>query len=404
MEASDKKIFFVNVEFPGITGKGHVYNKFDYEIVESMYSKYDDSGFPIVYNFLYKYYLGLPKSNTLITFSPDPSISASTVSGLAEKYMYTHTDSTGVMKFLSTLKIVYVTSYPHMLTEHDEINVKNLSNSVLSNLLCLNSKSFTGHKLALSSSQFILLGLNDNIIDDVEIELLGKMDVQYYTLKQIRKKGVKNIMESINEQIQDSPLMVIYDLASTAYEVAPCVNRFLKDGIRTNLKMLNGFDVNELKDIFTTLNNKNLVGLDIIGYDFRIDTKERALRVTCEAAKIPLLTLVGLKEKKINIFNESSKFLIWRPTEQKSHNDIGWFILNGVPLEMREKLIKEIDSDTITTFPIENDGIEEIVFISSTTIEDQEKKSFYDPELTIYDCVLYPAQKVSMMFELLNVV
>jgi len=402
MDETNKKPFFVNIEFPGITGKGYVYNKFDYEVTESLYTKYDNNNFPIVYNFIYKYFQSLPKNNIIVTFSPDPAISAATISGIAEKYMYTQTNSTGVMKFLSKLKILYITSYSHMLKTYDEINVKTLSNSVISNLLCTSDKSYTGHKLALSPDQFILLGLNDNLLEEGERESLEKLDMQYYTLKQVRKKGIKNIIESINEQISENPLMIIYDLATTAYEVAPCANRFLKDGIRTDLKLLNGFDINELKDIFTTINNKNIVGIDIIGYDFRIDTKERALRITCETAKIPLLTTLKLKEKKINIFNESSKFLIWRPVEQKSHNDVGWFILTNVPLDLREKLINEIDSDTITTFPIEIDGTEEVVFISTTTIEDQEKKSFYDPKLDIYDCVLYPAQKLSMMFELLN--
>ena len=51
METS-RKPFFINVEFPGITGKNIVYNKFDYEIIESMYETYSDEGFPIVYNFM----------------------------------------------------------------------------------------------------------------------------------------------------------------------------------------------------------------------------------------------------------------------------------------------------------------------------------------------------------------
>jgi hypothetical protein len=79
--------FFINVAFPSITAKGHIYNKFDMEISEEMYNKKDTLGVPIIYNYLYKYTKELSKDKIIITMSPDPAIVASTIAGSAEKYM-----------------------------------------------------------------------------------------------------------------------------------------------------------------------------------------------------------------------------------------------------------------------------------------------------------------------------
>ncbi len=82
--------------------------------------------------------------------------------------------------------------------------------------------------------------------------------------------------------------------------------------------------------------------------------------------------------------------------------DLGWFILKGVSLETRESVIKCIDPDVIKTITIDVDGVDETVMVTTTTIAEQEQKSFYDQNLKITDCVLFPAQKLYMMFELLN--
>ena len=161
-------------------------------------------------------------------------------------------------------------------------------------------------------------------------------------------------------------------------------------------------NISELRELFLSIDKTNLVGIDITGFDFRIESKERAYRISCEAAKIPLYTILGMKEKKINIFNESSKFLIFRPLEQLSVMDLGWFILKGTSLELREEIIKCISDDTIQSLDIDLDGKHETVMITTTTMSEQEQLSFYDPNLKISDGVLFPAQKLYMAFELLN--
>ena len=395
-----KTPFLININFAQITAKGNICNKFDYDVIESMYETYDEDNNPIVYNFLYKYLLQLSKDKISVVFSPDPAISASSIAANAEKYMYIQPNGNNA-KYLSNLKIIYLTSTPHLLTDYDDVNVENFSHSIISNLVCSDDITFTKHKLALESSQFILIGINDNIINELQREQLNNSNVTYFTLDQVRKKGIKNVFNSVKDIIGDDPVHIIFDLSATAYETAPCVTRFLD--LKTSTSKLNGFSTDELQKIFTQMPKNNIVGLDITGYDFRINDKERAHRITCEIAKLPLAYLLKIKEKKINVFNENSSILIWRPTDKVSEDDIGWFILRGVSLEIREQLISALTNDKIITFSIEDDnGEEQEVLISTTTMAEQETKIYGDESLGTLDCVLFCEEKVNMMFELLN--
>lgn len=398
-----KETFLINVVCNNITAKDHMFKEFNYEVIDAMYKTYDENGFPLVYNFLYKYISALPINNNkvIVTLSPDPVISGSTISAMSEKYIYNEIVNNKV-NFLSKLKILYITPSSHVLNNYSDITIENLRNSMLSHLLGQQSITYMGNKLNLSKDQFILIGLNDELLNNDEKEELDKLDIKYFTLKQLRKKGITNVIKSINCNFSNDPLMVIYDMSCTSYETAPCVSRFLRDGTRTELKLLNGFNEKELRELFLAIDKNKLVACDITGFDLRIENKERAYRITCEACKIPFYTLIGMKEKKINIFNETSKFIIWRPFEQTSETDIGWFIMKGLSLIDRENIIKSIPSDTIINFVVDIEGVEETVLLAVTTIEEQNEKCFYSSDVKINDCVLYPAQKLSMVFELLN--
>src|SRR3989339_2167701 len=225
--------FIININFPSITAKGHILNKFDYETSNDLYNYHDEYGYPIIYNFLYKYVLQFHENKKLITFSPDPAISSATISGFSERqnFMFFDSDNGETLNYHSKLKIIYLTSTPHLNTEKGEITIKNITNSILSNLLCLNDVSFTGHKLKLESNNFFLIGLNEHLIEDEQFETLNKLNIMYFTLNQLRKKGIINIIQSINSIIDNNPILIIYDLSVTSFEIAPCVNRFTKDGL-----------------------------------------------------------------------------------------------------------------------------------------------------------------------------
>lgn len=406
MESTINNTYFININCNEITGKNHVYNKFDYEVINELYKTCNEDGYPIVYNLIYKLALTIPKSKKIITLSPDPAISSATIAGLAEKYMCGQFDSTSTIS-MPKLRILYLTASPHLLTNFKDITFENLRNSIISNAMCvlnIGTPSYTAHKLALHPDQFFLIGINDNLLEDDEREILDNSGITYFTMKQLRSKKISNVMDFINDKIMSDPLMVVFDMGSTSYNTAPCVTRFLKDGTKTNITDLNGFDKPELTEIFSKINKENLVGLDITSFDFRIDNKEIAYRISCEAARLPLSLLLEIKEKKINIFNEHSRFLIYRPIEQLSEFDVGWYILRGVPLNIREQIMKHIDDDTITSVQIDvnDDGVEQMVLITTTTMFEQEQKSIFAKGAKITDCNLYQTEKTSMMFELLN--
>ena len=417
MSAVEDGMYFINIKFNEMSGNKHIYSKNDYETIEELYDNGDEYGHPIVYNLIHKLVLNVPKQKKIITFSPDPAISCSTMTGLAEKF---NCGQDTMNEKFPKLRVIYLTPSAHLLTNYKEITIENLSNSIISNAMGQTKNSYVGHKMTMTADQFFLIGINDDLIDDDEIEELNNSQITYFTLNQIRKKGIKTIIDYINEKILFDPFMVVFDMASTSYKSCPCVSRFLKDGIKTSITKLNGFDQSELLEIFEKINSENLVGLDITGFDFRIDDKELAYRISCEIARIPLRKLLKIKEKKINIFDESSKFLIFKPIEKQINQanteidtsdikldigeDVGWYILRGVSLQLREELISHIDDDTIETLFIDVDGNgeEKLVLITTTTMAEQEEKSVLAKGTTIKDRCLCVNEKISMMFELLN--
>jgi len=394
---------FINVKLQQITAKQHIKDEFDYEISDMFYEKYSEAGVPLVYNFLYKYILqNVPKNHRVITMSPDPLISTSTMVGLAEKYMYTEVEQyegKDCLIFKSNLKIIYFTAQPHLSEEVKEISLSELTKMTLANVLCSTESTITGHKLALSPDQFILVGINMNILEEQQKDELSKSEIKYYTLQQIRKKQIKNIMKAINNYIGNDPVHLIFDMSCVSVEVAPCVTRFIDS---TKYKTIDGLNIKEIEESMTLLNKKNLVGFDITGYDLRIERSERAFRVTCEIPRRLLTIVLGIKEKKLNIFNECSKFLIWRPIDQDCPEDVGWFVLKNVPIDVREQLIENIGNDNIISFETEDDNGEIIdAYVTVTTMQEQQERTYCDVT-SVHDCVLFPAQKVYAMFEMLN--
>lgn len=392
----------ININLLGITAINHIYNKYDYEINDDLYKNTNDECIPIVYNFMYKYCKQLPQEKIIVTLSPDQAISGSTISALSEKYMYTisNYDEKNIIKYMSNLKIIYMTSRAGIskFTE-DDVSIKSCTNSIISNLLRLNDITYTKHELTLSSSQFIMIGLNPQVMETIDEEELSSNQITYFTLQHLKKKGIENITNSINEIIGDSPVHIIFDMSVMSDEVAPCVTRFFAN---ISKERIDGLTLNELTCFLNIINKKNIVGIDITGYDLRTVDTEVVYRVTCEIGKIVLKNLLDIKEKKINIFNENSKFFIWRNVKQKSHDDIGWFILRNISIELKEKLLNSFDEENIICMSFANDDNEiEDAYISVTTMNDQYTKSFFLAK-NINDCILFPEEKVHMMFELIN--
>jgi len=160
------------------------------------------------------------------------------------------------------------------------------------------------------------------------------------------------------------------------------------------------FDHNEITKIIETLRNK-VVSIDITGYNASSLNNTKDVNIL-KLMRLFMVDIMSLKEKKINIFSEDTRFLIYRPIEQENSDDIGWYILRFTDLNKREEILKKIDADDIVNITIDDDDGEEIdIYVTSTTISEQEQMSYYTAT-NILDKCLFPTEKVSMLFELVN--
>jgi len=123
----------------------------------------------------------------------------------------------------------------------------------------------------------------------------------------------------------------------------------------------------------------------------------RELAIKGEEFRSYLKEVFNVKEKNLNIFTEDSRFLIYRPMSQNNEEDYGWYILRNTPKEYKETILKKLEINNIIDIEIDNEDF----LLSSTTINEQNDKSYYFCN-SILDTVLYPQEKQSMIFELIN--
>jgi hypothetical protein len=387
---------FINIRLDEITAKNNIYSEFDYESDIELYKKFNKINIPVIYNHMYNYIKSLDIKIRPITFSPDPAISSSIITSLSEKYMYNEMID-GSVKYLSNLKIIMISPFSHV-SDIIDIGIENISKGIISNCICDSKISYTDHKLVLSSSQFYVIGINDYILNDIDKEKLDSIEITYYTMTQLRKKGISKIIKSIVSSIDDNAVHIVFNMGSLNSTKISTVTRFTTELEKFNI----GFSINEISEMLELLSTLNIVGLDIVGYNL-IDVKTKEDKLICEIAKLPLKILLHIKEKKINIFNQHTKFIIWRPFNKISVDDIGWFIMRGLSNDMKEEFLSKLTLDKITFIEIENDeGQKEKILLSSTTIEEQEYTTYYDDMTRVEDCVVFPEEKISMIFELIN--
>jgi len=392
------KPFMINVEMNIITAQGYISNDFDHNVTKDMYDTITTEGYPQTYEYMYQYIKRLDlHDKPLVTYSPDQAISTSTILAMSEKY--------------PNLKIIYLTSKTHLHTLFEPINIKTSTNTIITKLLMR----------GLKTEQFIVLGVNEQNDD---IELLDESGIIYHSLNKITKIDIGLIASSINIFCGKNPVHVIFDMSVMDISVAPCVTRFVYDNVdnlsnidknkednnfkeifnTTKINDCKGILLNQIDSIFDSISSLHVVAIDVTSYDTRIIENIKnniAHRVTCETARRPILKILKIKEKKINIFNEHSKFLIWRHAEQLSPDDVHWFILRGMNLETREKLLSQFNDDTIKIMPIEDGDNEIYVYITVTTLAKQETMSAaLTYELT--DCALEYNEKFLAPFELIN--
>jgi len=387
--------------------EGIIRNKID-NIIEINYEK----------NYEKNYYENLMKKmkdiinsdNIYINLSTDRAISASTLSAINkyidDKYKVIYIDSTPDLNILN---------YDNIQQNNQEEN-ESYRTSVISNLLSIHSnrmnpsdtecikRSFTKHHIDYNLSQFIFLGLQE--LSDYEQTLLINMNAEYYKLENLNK-NLERILDKIVYDNKDEKCIIIFDMSVCNINCAPCV-------IRENNRGINIDQLNMIIDKLSKLNKIKMI--DITGFQLEQDSAN--YRITVDTIVKIYSKLLKLKEYSINVFNENSKFLIYKPLDEiYEENEHGWYILRNLNLNMRNELLEELDGDSIMSLEIpkelfynnskefedfEEDFEEDIeIIIGSTTMNEQNEKSYYCTN-SYKDMVLYPDEKSVMLFELTN--
>lgn len=382
-------------------------SQFDYVVKRDMYKPHKRT--LAVYDLFRQIMADTKKQikTPIITLSPDPSISAATLAGSAEKFSYTVDDpikSSPVFK--TNLKVIYIDILPDLSTKKYE-EYTDFRTGILSDVTGIHEESFSFHRIDIPPENITLIGIDTQNLSDEQDALIRKHNITMHSLKTINKKGISSIMQKVIDTLKYDDVHIVIDLSCMQLKYAPSVIRDIDD------KDV-GFDFDQMKIIAESLKKfEHLNGVDITGYNFgqRIHKEKHRVSNLLTIKTIEMITseLINLKHQSINFFNEESKFLIWRKVHD--YDSLGWYILRNVELEDREELIKTIGDEPFVIISIPDDDIDNNdndyidngydAMIAITTMKEQNEKSYYTAE-SLYDFCLYPGEKLNMMFELLN--
>lgn len=360
--------------------------KYDFEITKTLF---DESRVDLVnnkielckgYELLYEYilkYVKMKPNDKIITVGGDHSISAGTIAAINEKYIRQIGET-----FTSDLIVLWIDAFPDLYDFNTSPN-KDLNEMPVASLLGLCDTHFTQNKLLLNPSQLIYYGLVD---DNDNTDIVKEYRIPHLTVKKINSLGTENSINAIKEMIKDKPVHVSLDMkvfdSSIVRSVIPQNDH--------------GLHLEQVENLLSGIKD-NIVSMDIVEFNPCVGTTDE-VRVTRETIRYLLAKTFDIKEKSINIFTEDSQFLVFRPAEQDDpESDFGWYLMRGLSIKDRLELINRIPDDEIITVDI---GDEEY-FVTKTTINEQNEKSYYAAE-TINDVVLFPQEKVCMCFELVN--
>ena len=415
----------------------------------------------------------------IITLSPDIAISSATISGTAERHLVrsgvTH-DLNGTkvegVDFTSDLCVLFVGSKLYLQTGCVQ-SISDCQRSTMSNAMGLcgsfdnnhdddnrndhdyrtGSESFTQHRISITPSNVIYIVTDQ--IDDAEQAVLDMMHSKpmVFSLTDVRSKGIIRIMKYVGQKFYDKKIHAVLDLSALSVFLAPAANRSVRPDAEhtdpdTDPSGLNRSEVLEIMKYVALLNAESrLEAFDLTNYNFATaqykDIAHPANLITTKIMLDVLKCIADFTERSINIFDESSKFLIWKkiptvfdlfgePDENKpaeSFDPIGWYILRNIDIGTRSELIEWFEqlkkedateaadeADTANTsdighmlkqfeypiqrFEIPDDHTMLDILISVTCPAEQNLKSYMTTGSYLDRC-LVPGEKINMAFELL---
>lgn len=253
----------------------------------------------------------------------------------------------------------------------DDIKLITVSDSSIHTIATTSVNTLPGQNYAIiyvSTKNYLISSLGYNIYNDKKILCINGDDVSYSD-ENIIYYGIskkKEILQTfINNFITNKKVHVIIDCADILKPV-----------------MSNIFDI--LKNIKDTIN--------VLEFLWCVDKKAK------NNIRAMIVNLFHVPEKKINIYNENSEILIYRPLGQEDELDNGWYLLRGVDEQNRERLFTEL----IKKNWVELDVDGEVILISKTSINYQNNFTYFDNNILVEDKVLFPSEKMDLGFELIN--
>lgn len=344
----------------------YIKEEYDFEIKESILQS--NSGFDLLYKYMIE---KVDMDDKIVTIGGDHLVSVPTTLAQRKKYG-------------SNLHLIILDSCPdlhNMLTFNNSCKNRMMTSYLLDN----ESGIMNNVDTLMTPDKIIYIGLRD--IDDTEMEILNGYGIMYFTIEKIRKIGLNCVMDVIKDIVAGSPIHMSVDMKVFDPSIAPSVTTQYDDGLT-----FDDIDIisNKLKDV-------NIVSIDITELDAEVGTeKEKGL--TGYTAKKFLSSVMKIKEKRLNIYDENADFLVYRQMDQENNdNDIGWYILRNINIDVMNDILKNIAKDKI--IQIEVDG--EDCLVARTNIEYQQERSYYTTT-NVTDVVLFPQEKEHMIFELIN--
>jgi arginase family enzyme len=390
--------YFINIKTPFEVCSSEGYVKKTFDSVINLDTSNKD-----IYNEIYNNYKKI-EDKKLVTISSTKAVSLITIPALNEKHIYRQRNEFvpgDLPQFKSHLKILYISSKP----DFDKLNnwtLRELSSCVVSNSVGNLTSTVTKHNLLLELSQFLFFGISTEEIEKINFDRIKLESNGVYFDEDINGDKLKKTLKFIEKKFeQNEPVHIVFDLETLSQDISPLSFRY--DYELKNEKN-KGIRLDSLYLILESFKKLNIVGLDIVNFNLVKDDTSIINRIQAETIQRIYGTLLNLSVKTFNVFNENSRFLIFKPVED-IEDDIGWYILRGVPLEVRNELMNKIDGGQILTIKIddEEDGEEKEIFVTTTTMFEQNEYSYYSSE-DFLDKRLYPDEKIDMMFELINTV
>jgi hypothetical protein len=212
---------------------------------------------------------------------------------------------------------------------------------------------------------------------------------------------LEKVLKLINSNIDSDPVFIDLDLSVLDQSLSPLCLRHPNELQNPELSV--NITNSQLKLIMKYLSKLNICGVNISG--FCVDFNDTTLinRIQIETIQQIYGTILKIKEKKINIYNENSRFLIFKPKQEiyDEIDEIGWYIMRNVDSTLKERLLEDIKDGEIIQIEIEDDeNIKRDILISVTTLADQNDLSYYLAE-DYSDKRLYPDEKLDAYFNLI---